>query len=194
MGQQDYLKELRIKCGYTQQQIADVLGVTKSTISKYEKGLRKVNSEHVEKLSKLYKTDPIYIMTGRTTLDWQQQMESEVAKHEVSERAYWESELLGVNSDSPIQVNSPKEQQDKDDFGDGVKKLSDTARAALQTRLSFILEDLPYEDLENLVKYAQFIQSQATPAPQSPPAPQEGTDTTPPPEGAEGPQEGGRGA
>lgn len=72
---------------------------------------------------------------------------------------------------------------------DEIKKLSETARASLQIRLSSIMEDLPYEDLESLVKYAQFIQSQATPAPQPPPAPQEGKDTTPPPKGAEGPGE-----
>lgn len=47
-----------------------------------------------------------------------------------------------------------------------------------QDKVSAYAEDL-------LPKYPRI------PAPQSPPVPQEGTDTTPPPEGTEGPQEGG---
>lgn len=47
------------------------------------------------------------------------------------------------------------------------------------------------EELEEMLSHINRECPQPpTEAPQSPPAPQEGTDTTPPPEGAEGPQEG----
>ena len=84
------------------------------------------------------------------------------------------------------------DEDEADNFEKGLEKLSQTARASLEVQLSSITEDLSYNDLENLVKYALFIQSQATPAPQppteapqTPPAPQESRDTTPPPEGGE---------
>lgn len=51
-----------------------------------------------------------------------------------------------------------------------------------QDKVSAYAEDL-------LPKYPRIPAPEL--APQSPPAPQESTDTTPPPEGAEGPQEGG---
>ena len=90
----DYLKELRLKAGLTQQEVADILGISKSTISKYEKGLRGINSNHFEKLSELYNVEPIYILTGKTTEEWQKQMDLEVASAQLEERQYWESVLL----------------------------------------------------------------------------------------------------
>lgn len=62
------LRKLREAKGLTQQQVADCLGVTKATISKYEKGQRRVN--HIEELSKLYNVEPIYILTGKTSSEW----------------------------------------------------------------------------------------------------------------------------
>lgn len=90
----DYLKQLRLKAGLTQQEVADILGVSKSTISKYEKGLRGINSNHFEKLSELYKVEPIYILTGKTNEEWQKQIELEVSDGLNEERKYWESVLL----------------------------------------------------------------------------------------------------
>lgn len=89
-----YLKELRIKAGYTQQEVADILGVTKSTISKYEKGLRGINSNHFEKLSELYQVEPIYIITGKSNREWQEQIDRNVNQSQDEERTYWESVLL----------------------------------------------------------------------------------------------------
>ena len=81
------------------------------------------------------------------------------------------------------------DEDEADNFEKGLEKLSQTARASLEVQLSSITETLSYNDLEALVKYAQFIQSQAITTPQTPPELQEGKDTTRPPEGAEGPQE-----
>lgn len=90
--------------GDTQQEVADILGVTKSTISKYEKGLRGINSSHLEKLSELYKTEPIFILTGKTSKEWQDRIEKESGQAQEEERAYWESILLSnaVRSITPL--------------------------------------------------------------------------------------------
>lgn len=90
----DYLKQLRLKVGLTQQEVADILGVSKSTISKYEKGLRGINSNHFEKLSELYKVEPVYILTGKTNEEWQKQIQLEVSDGMNEDRKYWESVLL----------------------------------------------------------------------------------------------------
>lgn len=45
------LKEIRIKKGLTQQDLAEIMGVSDSTISKYEKGKRKLNHDQIVKLS-----------------------------------------------------------------------------------------------------------------------------------------------
>lgn len=82
------------------------------------------------------------------------------------------------------------DEDEADNFEKGLEKLSQTARASLEVQLSSITENLSYNDLEALVKYAQFIQSQAITTPQTPPELQEGKDTTRPPEGAEGTGEG----
>lgn len=60
---EERLKRLRIKSGFTQQQIADMLGTTKSTISKYEHGLRKVKYETVEKFAKALNLDISELLT-----------------------------------------------------------------------------------------------------------------------------------
>lgn len=44
------LKEIRIRRGYTQKDIADILGVTVAAISRYEKEQRKLDQELIMKL------------------------------------------------------------------------------------------------------------------------------------------------
>ena len=56
------IKMLRIRSGLTQQQVAESIGTTKSTISKYEHGLRKVNNEHLCKMAEIYEVDPLYLL------------------------------------------------------------------------------------------------------------------------------------
>ena len=76
------LRKLREGKGLTQQQVADYLGVTKATISKYEKGQRRVN--HIEELSKLYNVEPICILTGKSSDEWktvEDEMDAEMKNH-----------------------------------------------------------------------------------------------------------------
>ena len=153
-----YLKDLRIKCGYTQQEVADRIGVSKATISKYEKGLRGIN--HVEELSKLYNVEPIYILMGITSEQWRRQTEDEIENGEQAERSYWESVLL------PNQVSRMKQLLDKlNDEGqqkavERVEELTEIPRYRAETAPQSTLDSTKGTDI--------------TPPPDAPETPPEG--------------------
>lgn len=52
--QGDYLKELRIKKGLSQEKLAEQLGVSRQSVSKWEQGYAVPSSDNVLELSKLY--------------------------------------------------------------------------------------------------------------------------------------------
>lgn len=97
------------------------------------------------------------------------------------------------------------DEAEADDFEENLEKLSDAARSALELpkiteakeRLSHILDELSYEDLETLVKFAQFTKYQREEAqepPESLPAPAGdtpgGRDTPAAQDAPEGPEKG----
>lgn len=90
----EHLKKLRKEHGYTQQQVADELGVTKAAISKYENGLRDISRINIEKLSKLFKVDPIYILTGKPNTDWENIFEEDRKESEKQDLEYWKTILF----------------------------------------------------------------------------------------------------
>lgn len=95
----DHLRDLRIKHGLTQQDVADRIGVTKATISKYEKGLRRIN--HIKELSELFCVEPGYILMGITSEDWQKASRAAIEQSISEEQRYWESILL---TDAVVQL------------------------------------------------------------------------------------------
>lgn len=52
--QGDYLKELRVKNGLSQEKLAERLGVSRQSVSKWEQGYAVPSSDNVLELSKLY--------------------------------------------------------------------------------------------------------------------------------------------
>ena len=60
----DNIKSLRKKRGLTQEEVADKIGATKITISRYESNQRKIGGENLVKLAKLFNVTPEYILSG----------------------------------------------------------------------------------------------------------------------------------
>lgn len=61
------LKELRIKFGKTQQEVASVLGVTPAAVSYYEAGKRELDATSLLKLSEYYSVSTDYLLGGKDT-------------------------------------------------------------------------------------------------------------------------------
>lgn len=63
MNTGDRIKECRIKLGLTQEDLGELVGVSKSTISKYESGkIENLKVETINKLIELFKVTPEWIM------------------------------------------------------------------------------------------------------------------------------------
>ena len=58
----DIVKQLRLERGWSQQEVADRLGVNKQTISQYERGIRKPLFDTAEQLADIFHVDLNYLM------------------------------------------------------------------------------------------------------------------------------------
>lgn len=56
------LKEARISIGYTQQQVADAMGITNSTYCGYETGKRQPDVAKIKQLAKILKTSGDFLL------------------------------------------------------------------------------------------------------------------------------------
>ena len=63
MSKGERIKELRLKKGMSQSELAQYLNTTKQTISKYEKSIvTNIPSDKIEAMSKLFNASPEYIL------------------------------------------------------------------------------------------------------------------------------------
>ncbi len=57
------IKELRTKNGYTMEKLGELVGVTKSTVAKWENGyVDNMRQDKVARLAELFKVSPAYIL------------------------------------------------------------------------------------------------------------------------------------
>ncbi|MCH5190769.1 MAG: helix-turn-helix transcriptional regulator [Oscillospiraceae bacterium] len=63
------LRIIRIQNGLTQQQIADVLGISRSAYCSYETGRRSPNLDIIERLSEFYQI-PVETIVGKIVVDY----------------------------------------------------------------------------------------------------------------------------
>ncbi len=71
MGFCNRLKEARLAKNYTQEQLADIIGVAKSTYTGYEKGNREPNMLTISKLIKALDIDANYLWQDETTFPFE---------------------------------------------------------------------------------------------------------------------------
>lgn len=81
------IKELRLSMHYSMEQLAQKIGVGKSSISQYESGLRTPSTEVQEAMSDFFNVDVDYLM-GRTSIkrrvDLEGFIENSVTSNEIS--------------------------------------------------------------------------------------------------------------
>lgn len=94
MEQETALKELRIKNGYTQQDIANVLGVTKAAISKYENGQRRMSIKTMKTLSDFFQVDIKFFFDRQPDPEMIAKFNNMVDEMVQDERKHWEKILL----------------------------------------------------------------------------------------------------
>lgn len=64
----DRLLELRRKAGYSQEQLADLLGVSRQAVSKWEGAQGRPEVDNVVKLAQIYRVSTDYILTGSASV------------------------------------------------------------------------------------------------------------------------------
>lgn len=77
------LQELRKKAGYSQEQVAEKLGISRQAISKWESGQGKPEIDNVVKLTEIYGVSADYILLGienRTTTTEKKKINKEYRK------------------------------------------------------------------------------------------------------------------
>ena len=60
----DRLQELRKKAGYSQEQVAEMLGLSRQAVSKWESGQGKPEIHNIVKLTEIYNVSADYILLG----------------------------------------------------------------------------------------------------------------------------------
>lgn len=65
MNLADRLQDLRKKANYSQEQVADLLGISRQAISKWESGQGKPELDNIIKLTEVYHVSADYIISGQ---------------------------------------------------------------------------------------------------------------------------------
>lgn len=63
-GLGERLYDLRTKAGYSQEQLAELLGVSRQAVSRWEVGQGKPEIDNVVKLAQIYRVSVDYVLTG----------------------------------------------------------------------------------------------------------------------------------
>ena len=165
------IKEARKSAGLTQRELAEKAGTATGTIQQYELGKRQPRIEQFQAIADVLNVDVNWLMNGYT-LAQRDQAVRDFVKKRFSEVEVWKTRL--------------------DEIGQDLGKLNDEGQVEAVKRVKELTEIPRYQATptrRSPVPRTDIPQPPAEP-PQSPPAAQEGKDTTPPPEGAEGPQKG----
>ena len=165
------IKEARKISKLTQRELAEKAGTATGTIQQYELGKRQPRIEQFQAIADVLNVDVNWLMNGYT-LAQRDQAFRDFVKKRFSEVEVWKTRL--------------------DEIGQDLGKLNDEGQVEAVKRVKELTEIPRYQATptrRSPVPRTDIPQPPAEP-PQSPPAAQEGKDTTPPPEGAEGPQKG----
>lgn len=105
--QGDYLKQLRTQNNLSQEKLAEKLGVSRQSISKWEQGYAVPDTDNMFKLSKLYGMSVDAILNCGETAE--QSLVDAVSEKEVADK----SVALGINNDPETKDNTGDTKQHK---------------------------------------------------------------------------------
>ena len=90
MELKDRLKELRRKCGLTQEEVAENLGISAQTVSKWERGLLSPNIALLPKIALLFKCsiDSLFDMELVWSIEHRKEFGEKI--HALHEKKDWE--------------------------------------------------------------------------------------------------------
>lgn len=185
------IKDARKKAKLTQAQLAEKSGVATISIHQYESGKRKPRLEQLTRISNALGVH-IFDLVGISEKMRQFKIEYGGLDALSPETDAKISELLSMDQFELYDVSS---NETKKEFWNILFESDTVPKFQLESnrrRIDFVLDQMSEEGQQKVADYAEDIlpRYRTETAPQSPPAPQEGTDTTPPLEGAEGPGEG----
>lgn len=83
------LQELRKNAGYSQEQVAEMLGLSRQAVSKWESGQGKPEIDNVVKLTEIYQVSADYILLGT-------EKEVPVSKLEKKELSHEYKKAIGI--------------------------------------------------------------------------------------------------
>lgn len=86
MGYGKRIQEARKRKGLTQKELANMLGLATGTIQQYELEKRRPKADTVEKMSLILSLEPIEILTGRTSEEWERHLDEIIKDAEDSQR------------------------------------------------------------------------------------------------------------
>lgn len=120
--QGDYLKELRTKKGLSQEKLAEQLGVSRQSVSKWEQGYAVPSSDNVLELSKLYGISADDILNCEMPRENSESAESDLKKGTQTEAS--ENKASGEAAEGEIPPQSKNEKQAQNYYPPKKKKHS----------------------------------------------------------------------
>ncbi|MBO5031782.1 MAG: helix-turn-helix transcriptional regulator [Lachnospiraceae bacterium] len=88
MDLSERLQSLRKKAGYSQEQAAELLGISRQAVSKWESGQGKPDLDHIIKLTEIYNVSADYILSGKK--------QSAVSAHPEKKLSHTAQKTLGI--------------------------------------------------------------------------------------------------
>lgn len=204
----EQIRVARKEQGWTQEKLAEAIGVKRSVISKYESGAISPSIDTIQRIAVALGTDISYLLSGdsavaRTDLAggihvYKSASPNKVMRAFLSDFSlnscefYYQDEYLLIAVENNSDVTDEELEQIVSAYAPYKKQQDYIQGKGNRYRIESALNQMNDEGQKKVADYAEDIlpRYRTETAPQSPPAPHRGQGTTPPSGGSEEPPEG----
>lgn len=112
MSIHQFLKEIRIKNGYKQQEIAEILGIDTTSYGRIERGDRKLTTERLALLAKHYKISISALLSNNETIEEKPQetaVNTEFVNYLKEENSFLRSSIISKDKQLDFLIEITKE-------------------------------------------------------------------------------------